>query len=331
MLVGSTDGWLYGVDGCTLDLKWSFDFGAPVGEASVGDYDVDGKDEIIVGTSRGFVYGLDAPGLPSPAGISIGDLSSLGVLEVGPGASVHVSWSPVPGAINYEVSLVTPDETPMWDPPYVEVTGTEYEVPTSGALASRPYRIAVRAIGVEGKSADLISAPLVVVDSEPPSLVFSSALSGKTVALSRSRRRITLRSTTTSQLGGPTEPDQVWADGVLLGPTGSIALAWEADSASWGKSGVVAIRVFDSAGQASELALDAEIRGDGTIVLLSSSSSVGAPPTILGQSPEHEGSVSVLSPHGGCAASGRGAGSLRWMLAVSVLALGLFLARRRTH
>lgn len=331
VLVGSTDGWLYGVDGCTLDLKWSFDFGAPVGEASVGDYDADGQDEVIVGTSRGFVYGLDAPGLPSPAGIWIGDLSSLGLLEVGPGAAVQVSWAPVPGASSYEVSLVTPDETPMWDPPYVEVTGTEYQVPTSGALASRPYRIAVRAIGVGGKSPDLISAPVVVVDDQPPSLVLSGGLSGKTVALSLEATDNLALDYYVATWRADGAADEVWADGVLAGPTGSIDLAWQADSAAWGKSGVIAIRAFDSAGQASELAINAKIHDDGTIVLLSSSNSVDGPPTVWGQAPDHEGSGPLLRPHGGCAASGAGAGSSRWVLALSLLALGSFLIRRRNR
>jgi len=36
-LIPSTDGYLYALDPCAIELRWAFDFGAPVGEAILAD------------------------------------------------------------------------------------------------------------------------------------------------------------------------------------------------------------------------------------------------------------------------------------------------------
>ena len=46
MLVGSTDGYLYALDPCTLERIWSLNLRYPVGEAVVGDATGDGADDL---------------------------------------------------------------------------------------------------------------------------------------------------------------------------------------------------------------------------------------------------------------------------------------------
>src|SRR5262249_21286043 len=69
VIIGSTDGYLYIVEACSMSLKWAVWLGAPVGEPTVGDVDGDGYDEIMVAAADGYVYGLDHPGIFAPANL----------------------------------------------------------------------------------------------------------------------------------------------------------------------------------------------------------------------------------------------------------------------
>ncbi|MEO7328690.1 MAG: hypothetical protein ABI193_08945 [Minicystis sp.] len=57
-VVGSGDGFLYGVDPCGGDLRFALDFAYSVGEPLFGDTDGDGLDEIIVSVADGNLYAL---------------------------------------------------------------------------------------------------------------------------------------------------------------------------------------------------------------------------------------------------------------------------------
>lgn len=167
VLVGSSDGFLYAVDACTLDLRWAKNMNAPVAEPVIGDVDGDGDDEIVVATSSGCVYGLDDVAYPAPLGIQVDGESADGVALADPTRPVRLSWSPVDGATGYEVALVGPDEWALWDPPYRPVTGTSMQVDLAGVLAERPYRLVVRARGAAAAGADGLSPRFRVVDTRP--------------------------------------------------------------------------------------------------------------------------------------------------------------------
>jgi hypothetical protein len=57
-VVGSSDGWLYGVDPCSEKLDFTYNFGDAVGAAVFGDTDGDGLDEILVEVADGYLYDL---------------------------------------------------------------------------------------------------------------------------------------------------------------------------------------------------------------------------------------------------------------------------------
>ncbi|MFO0755869.1 MAG: VCBS repeat-containing protein [Byssovorax sp.] len=57
-VLGSGDGWLYGVDPCAGSLRFALDFGYLVGEPIFGDTDGDGLDEILVSVADGNLYAL---------------------------------------------------------------------------------------------------------------------------------------------------------------------------------------------------------------------------------------------------------------------------------
>jgi MYXO-CTERM domain-containing protein len=71
-VVGSSDGWLYAINPCTLELDFAYDFGDAVGAAVFGDTDGDGFDEILVEVSDGYLYDLKqnvvAPGTGGAGG-----------------------------------------------------------------------------------------------------------------------------------------------------------------------------------------------------------------------------------------------------------------------
>ncbi|HLM71312.1 MAG TPA: hypothetical protein VK459_01415, partial [Polyangiaceae bacterium] len=138
VLAGSSDGFLYGLHGCSLNLLWAKDLGAPVAEPAIGNVDADGVVEIVVGAADGYIYGLDWPLLIPPGTMLLGGAGPDGSLAVAVGEEVFVEWAPVPGAIEYEVALVDPDGRPVRDPAYASVKGESATISMEGALAGRP-------------------------------------------------------------------------------------------------------------------------------------------------------------------------------------------------
>lgn len=160
LLFGSSDGHLYAVDGCTDGgLLWALDAGTPLGEPSIGDWDGDGKEEVLVGASSGHVLGVDFGRLSAPE-VSVTRTSHHGT---------SISWDPIEGAASYEYALIDPNGAPVWTPPYRTARGTRAHVGLTKALAGRPFRMAVRALGADGTAgSDGFSAPLAASDDRPP-------------------------------------------------------------------------------------------------------------------------------------------------------------------
>lgn len=159
VLFGSTDGHLYAVNGCgSLELAWALDAGTPLGEPSIGDWDGDGQEELLVGAASGHVMGIDFGRLAAPI-VNVDRVSR---------HSASLSWSAIEGATRYEYALVEPDGTPVWDPPYRRARGTHARVDLQQNLAGRPFRVAVRAITSETQGNVAFSTPLSLTDTRSP-------------------------------------------------------------------------------------------------------------------------------------------------------------------
>lgn len=168
-VVGSSDGYLYGVDPCNpgAPLDFAVDFRVPVGEPVFGDTDGDGRDEILVGAADGYLYGLKNRNIASPtnvidtdpaAGNTTTDVDTISGTD-----SLSGAWSAVVGATGYEIMAVTDEGTPLisaW-----QSTGTQ----TSGTISGlwlqkgKKYVFAVRALSAAGPSVDAVSNGVTVL------------------------------------------------------------------------------------------------------------------------------------------------------------------------
>lgn len=166
-VVGSSDGWLYGVDPCALTVDFAVPFDAPVGAVAFADTDGDGLDEVIVSVADGYLYGLRHAPLPGPASVRDLDLAS-GTLddvdEVTTRDTLSAAWDPVPGAEGYEVAIVRGDgalgflTTPAWTP----VGSTTFTHVGLNLIDGERYTFAVRARSAAGVSPDVLSDGVIV-------------------------------------------------------------------------------------------------------------------------------------------------------------------------
>ncbi len=171
VLAGSTDGWLYALDACSLSLVWSMDFHEPVGEAVVADADGDGTDDVMVTVGDGYLYGLGARTLGATAAVR--DLSPPGagdVDEVETFDTLSVSWDAVPGAEAYLVRALSYGGTALRFPESVRVMGTSADVRELPLLLNGRYRVGVTAIAGNGQGVEVLSDGVTVVDRTPPTV-----------------------------------------------------------------------------------------------------------------------------------------------------------------
>lgn len=245
VVAGSSDGHLYVLDACSLDLLWAENLGAPVGEPSIGDYDADGFDEIVAATSAGYVYGLDHPPLEHPTDVSLNGQS--GPIALSAGQKLSVTWESVAGATSYQVALVSPDEQALWAPAYQTVSGTSVTLPLSEALPGRPYRVAVRAMNALGSSIDTLSAPLTLADDQPP------VVSVQAEPLGPGELRLHLQASDDIELDyfvaswkAPTEAG-VLADATLAAKAASPIFEVRLPETAWGQTVQLGVDVFDAA------------------------------------------------------------------------------------
>ena len=160
-LVGSTDGWLYAVDPCGGELDWSYQFGSSVGEATFGDTDGDGRDEVLVTVQDGYLYNLRNFELAQPEAVldtdpfteEPGDLQEVVTIS-----SLEATWSPVPGAAGYLVALVDPDGNYIGEPWRRTGNRTTLLVEDLPLEDGKIYRFGVRAVATDGDySVDTVS------------------------------------------------------------------------------------------------------------------------------------------------------------------------------
>ena len=325
VLVGSSDGYLYAVDACTLDLRWAKFLNAPVAEPVIGDVDGDGEDEIVVGVSSGFVVGLDDAAFPPPLAIQIGGEATDGIGLNDPSKPIIVSWGSVEGASGYELALVSPDDRPLWDPPYRAVPGTSTDIALDGVLAARPYRVVVRAVGTDRAGAEGFSPSFRVVDTQNPTLGVqpTGVADGADFALTAADD-IALDYAALTWIPEPGAEPLFATDGMLSGKSASATLHWSPPGEAWGTSVVLVTSVVDSAGNLSQSEVSARVDESGSV-------SFDDPPIPRGGS---DPVASGASPEG-CACRIEDApsrdGAPAGLFAAAMIALGAVLRRRRRN
>lgn len=176
VLVGSSDGWLYALDACTLALRWSLNFRYPVGEPIVADANGDGVDDVLVGVGDGYLYALAPRTLPAPTEVRDvappGDARDVDVDESETFNTLHAAWPAVPGVTRYQVRVITAAGTALGFPEYVEVSDTSTRLTDLALRLGGTYRVGVVAVGSDGSSVEALSDGVTVVDRTPPTVRF---------------------------------------------------------------------------------------------------------------------------------------------------------------
>ncbi len=322
VLAGSSDGFLYVVDACTLDIRWAADIGRSLGEPVIADVDADGEDEIMVSATDGFVYGLDVPCFPAPV-VTCDQDEGAAAIYVAAGATVTLGWEGVPGAEGYEVALISPDDRPLWSPEYRAVDGTTAEISLVGALAGRPYRVSVRAVGVDGAGLEAFSKPLVIEDETPPGLSVD-AEGGASPSLSFSATDDVALDHFVVRVTPDGGAERVIDDATLSGMSDNGFVSWAPAEDLWGSDVQLNVDVVDSGSLRTSAAIFAHVTDDGIVVM------DGEAPSI-----DHEhgvGESEVIAPSGsaGCSVP-RGSVPVNSPTFLLAGLLGLAALRRRSR
>ena len=320
VFVGSSDGYLYALDACTLDLRWSLFLGGSVAEPIIGDTDDDAGDEIVVSVASGFIVNIDIPSLPPTGPVSfVGPKNGTAPTVVAPGEDVTISFAKVDGASSYEIALVGPENEPLWSPAYREVSGNQATIKLEGALAMRPYRIAVRAKGAAGASPDAFSQTITIDDRNAPTLEATATANGNAIEVSMSMHDdlaldhwvVWMQEAHTKQTNQYVAGDAM-VSGVTAEATPSLAVFPE----FWGKDVEVVVEALDSAGNASHADFIATIDKNGMVVGVSND---------LSAKPDAQDSLSF----GGCSMAGNGPANTGAALLLGFALTLLRRARRR--
>jgi hypothetical protein len=176
ILVGSADGWLYGLDACARTLAFTHFFGAPVGSVIFGDTDADGLDEILVSVADGFVYALEEPPIAAVTVVRDVDPTSADphadVDVIVTDDTLHAAWDAVPGADGYEIAFVADAVDGggfVTKEPWISVAEPRASVAGLPLVLGRRYFASVRALKGGRPSPDTLSDGVRVVEALPPS------------------------------------------------------------------------------------------------------------------------------------------------------------------
>ena len=170
VLVGSTDGWLYALDPCSLALVWAVDLRYPVGEPIVADLNGDGEDEIVVSVADGYLVGIGGAAYEAPlvrdveAGAPATDIDEIDTFD-----TLWAAWDAVPGASSYIVSVFTEYGSEVRFPNAADVGNvTAVTIPMLALAQGQRYVISVQAVGPDGPGLEGRSDGVTVVDTLPP-------------------------------------------------------------------------------------------------------------------------------------------------------------------
>jgi len=170
-VVGSSDGWLYSIDPCTLTLDFAMPFDVPVGAVAFGDGDGDGLDEIFVSTADGFLHGVKQAPLRGPSGVRDVDPaggSDQDVDEIDTRGSLSAAWDEVDGAIGYEVTVALAEGGIIIEPAWQLVDSTFVTFADLPLDEGVRYVFSVRALSDAGPSPDTLSDGVLVHLIEDP-------------------------------------------------------------------------------------------------------------------------------------------------------------------
>lgn len=324
VFVGSSDGHLYALDACTLDLRWALDFGASLGEPVVANVDDDADEELMVPAADGYLYGLDLASFAAPLVMLAADDGSE-VTTYSAGSDVEVSWPAIDNATGYEVALVTPDQKPVWSPAFKPVSGTSTTVSLAGALASRPYLIAVRAVGTWGVGFEGLSKPVQIADVAAPQLAVSADGGDALVVDLDATDDVSLDHYLLRVHGA--DGAELVGDGILSGQADQALASWVPAEEHYGSDLVVSLSVIDSAGLLAARAFAISVTDTGAVVM---KGDAPVPPSDdapidPGEGPGEEPSNETFSAAGGCSSAGSSK-SGSWL---ALVALGLAVGARR--
>ncbi|MFO0761976.1 MAG: VCBS repeat-containing protein [Byssovorax sp.] len=162
-LVGSGDGYLYGLNPCAATLDFTYGFNAAVGEAVYGDTDGDGRDEILVSVADGFLYDLKNAALPPPGEVLDTDpdngVNNVDIDVIMTEKKLSCAWKPVMGAAAYEVAILNAGGGFVTSPHWINVGNVVSASLSPLALVEGAvYLCAVRALDAMGHaSTDAVS------------------------------------------------------------------------------------------------------------------------------------------------------------------------------
>lgn len=160
-VIGSSDGWLYGMDPCGASLLFSYDFGSPVGNVIFGDADGNGLDELLVSVADGYLYGLKQPPVPAPESVLDTDpghgISDADVDDISTSDHLSGAWKPVTGASSYQVAIAFADSTGLLAGWQDVGNVTKHAVTGLELVDGARYVFAVRAVKAGGVSPDALS------------------------------------------------------------------------------------------------------------------------------------------------------------------------------
>ncbi len=164
-LVGSDDGYLYGINPCTGEIDFAFEFDDPVGDAIYGDTDGDGRDEILVTTAAGYLFNLKNEAIKEPSFIYDVDLAhgvDTDVDDIDTQDTLYCRWGTVAGASGYEVGIFKDGGDFVTTPQWQTVSSTEATLNGLRLEDGAKYVCAARALSAKGPSVDAISDGVVV-------------------------------------------------------------------------------------------------------------------------------------------------------------------------
>jgi hypothetical protein len=232
---------------------------------------------------------------------------------VSPGENVTISFAQVAGATSYEIALVGPESQALWSPVYRETNGNQATVNLAGALAMRPYRIAVRAKGAAGKSPEAFSETIVVEDRNAPTLKANATAQGKSIGMSMVMAddlALDHWIVWMSDASQTDAPHLVAGESLVDGVASEMKPVLVVPSELRGKNVAVRVDVLDTAGNAAKATFNATIDKNGFVVALA------------------EGDAAVADEpvsFGGCRAAGNGPANTG---AALLLGFALTLVRR---
>jgi hypothetical protein len=171
-VVGSSDGWVYAIDACTGSLQFSMPLDESVCGAVFGDTNADGRDEILVSTSGGYIYDIQHQEVGGCGHVLDTDppngMVDQNVDQIVSKSTLFGAWQAADGAASYEVAVVHEPEGIISDPAWQDVGNvTTASVTGLPLVVGETYFFAVRAVSDQGRSPDSISDGVKVVDKLP--------------------------------------------------------------------------------------------------------------------------------------------------------------------